>query len=96
MGANEPVIDSEIERVLMICHEYWSTEPVPVPDRVICYKWISRPYEARFGAKLTRAAFDRVARSGFLEKADTSRGGHRRYYRVTKPTELAHIVAASA
>jgi hypothetical protein len=94
MRTNEPALNSEVAHVLMACHEYWSTEPVAVHDRVICYKWVRRPYEARFGMKLTRAAFDRAARSGFLEKADTARGGRRRYYRIADPAGLDRLLAS--
>ena len=86
--------DLETRRVLTVCYEYWSTEPLPVSDRVVCFKWVTRPYEARFGVKLTRAAFHRAARSGFLEKADTSRGGDRRYYRFVDPEHVRKLVTS--
>ncbi len=84
-------LDIETRRVLWACYEYWATEPLPVDERVICFKWVKRRFESRFGTKLTRREFDRAAKSGLLAKADTSRGGDRRYYRLVDPEQLRQV-----
>jgi len=47
---NEILHDPELQRILMACLDYWSTEPVPPAERFICYKWVVRRHQARFGA----------------------------------------------
>lgn len=84
-------LDVETLRVLCACYEYWATEPLPIEDRVICFRWIKRGFESRFGVELTRREFDLAAKSGLLVKADTSRGGNRRYYRLVDPDQLRQL-----
>ena len=84
--------DPRLQRALQASYEYWSGEDQPVEQRLICFRWIKNRCRARFGMALTRAQFDRLWRLGLLEKADTSRGGDRRYYRLCDPEAIRCLV----
>jgi len=45
-----------------------------------------------FGGSFHQARLVELERLGFLAKDDTSRGGDRRYYRLTDPVRLVEIL----
>jgi hypothetical protein len=92
MIANEGLIDSEIQRVLWACLTYWNAEPNPVDQRAVCYSWVVRCFEDRFGGTFHQSRLQHLARLGLLTKDDTSRGGNRRYYRINDPAQLAEFL----
>jgi hypothetical protein len=57
-------LDDEGHNVLSACLQYWSSEPLPEIERVVCYSWVRRLYRDTFGVDLKRAAFDRVGKLG--------------------------------
>lgn len=72
----------EAQQAYSVCLDYSDSEQLPLADRAVCFKWINRAYKDKFGAALPRARFEELVRLGLLTRLDTSRGGHRRYYRV--------------
>lgn len=83
----------ELRRILWTCLQYWNGEPLPPEDRAICYEWVNRVYSARFGETFSPQRLRVLARLGALTADDTSRGGKRRYYKLTNPTALAEMLA---
>ena len=86
------MIDTELQRVLWACLTYWNTEPNPLDERAICYSWVARCYQNKFGGTFHQSRLQHLARLGFLTKDDTSRGGNRRYYRINDSTQLANFL----
>ncbi len=86
--------DPELQRVLWACYSYWQREPLPPENRSICYSWVVGPFTARFGAGFHQSRLERLARLGFLEKDDTSRGGARRYYKLSDPARVVALLKA--
>lgn len=82
----------ELQRILWACLQYWNGEPLPPEDRAICYKWVNRVYSARFGVTFPQQRLGTLARLGVLTADDTSRGGNRRYYKLTNPSALAEML----
>jgi hypothetical protein len=88
--SNAILNDSELQRILMACLDYWNTEPV---ERFVCFKWVLRRYQARFGGTFHQSRLGELERLGVLAKdGDTSRGGDRRYYRIIDPAGLAELL----
>ncbi|HXG08677.1 MAG TPA: hypothetical protein VNK04_02715 [Gemmataceae bacterium] len=85
MNVAEIERNPELQRVLLACYEYWKTEPLPPEQRVICFKWVSGKYREMFNREFHPAKLSQLAKLGFLKKDDTSRGGHRRYYKIVDP-----------
>lgn len=75
----------ELQQVLWACYKYWQGESLPTHERVICYSWVIKLYEERFGAKFHQSRLRRLTELGFLKEDDTSRGGRRRYYKIIDP-----------
>ncbi len=73
--------DRELQRILWACYKYWQIQSSSA-ERAICYNWVLRPYEERFGAKFHQSRLRRLKALGFLEQEEISRAGHRRYYRI--------------
>ena len=71
-------------RVLAACLYYAETEPLPESERVICYSWINRVHTRRHNAVAPRKAFNALIKAGWLKKADSARGGSRRYYTLAQ------------
>ena len=92
MRANEIENDLELQRVLWACHKYWQSESLPPHERAICYSWVLRLYEDRFATKFHQSRLRRLTKLGFLEQDDTSRGGHRRYYKITDPNRVDNLL----
>ena len=92
MNAQTIMLDPELQRVLWACYEYWKTEPLPPEDRLICYKWVATLYTRHFGRGFHQSCLRRLAELGFLAQEDTSRGGHRRYYRLVDPSRVAQLL----
>jgi hypothetical protein len=81
--------NTELQQVLWACYKYWQSEESSPPDeRVVCYKWVLRVYEDRFGSKFHQSKLRRLVTLGFLERDDTSRREHRRYYKVIDPDRV--------
>jgi len=89
---NEALIDSELQRVLWACLTYSNTEQIPIDERAVCYSWVARRYEDRFGGTFHPSRLQHLARLGLLTKDDTSRGGNRRYYRISNPERLGELL----
>ncbi len=77
--------DSELQRVLLACYEYWQNEPLPTNDRFVCYSWVIGIYQRMFGGWFHQAKLYQLTKLGFLKQDDTSRSGHRRYYKIVNP-----------
>ena len=86
-------IAPESRQILWACLKYWETEPLAPEERSVCYSWVERLYRNRFGQTFHQSKLDQLAQSGFLEKADTSRGGNRRYYRIPDANRLRTLLA---
>ena len=84
--------DLELRRIAWACLTYWNSEPNPVDERVICYSWIVRCYEARFGKTFDHSRLRRLAHLGLLTKDHASRCGTRRYYRINAPAKLTEFL----
>lgn len=84
--------DTELQRILWACFDYWSRESSPPDQRGICYSWVTGPYEDRFAATFHQSRLRELARLGFLISDDTSRGGNRRYYRLNQPERIAEML----
>ena len=90
--SKEALNDPELQRILLACLDYWNTEQVPVNERAICFSWVARRYKARFGGTFRQSSLQELARLGVLAKdGDTSSGGHRRYYRIIDPAQMAEF-----
>lgn len=92
MRVDELEKDSELQQVLWACYEYGQGEKPRPLERVICYSWVVRIYEDRFGTKFHHSKLRRLAKLGFLKKDDTSRGGRRRYYKMVEPGHVADLL----
>ncbi len=88
MRADEFEKDLELQQVLWACYEYWQGETLPPRERVICYSWVVRVYEDRFGTKFHHSKLRHLAKLGFLKEDSTSRGGQRRYYKIVEPDHV--------
>jgi hypothetical protein len=75
----------ELQRVLLACYEYWQGEPLPLEQRSVCYSWVSGTHRQMFGSEFHPAKLYQLTKLGFLKQDDTSRGGHRRYYKIADP-----------
>jgi len=93
MGANDIEVDLELQRILWACLQYWHGESLPPHDRIICYKWVLGTYENRFGTEFHQSGLRRLTKLGFLKQDDTSRGGHRRYYKIVDPDRVAGLLS---
>lgn len=84
--------DPELQRILLACLDYWNAETNTPDQRSICYKWVARRYTTMFGGSFHQSRLAELERLGFLAKdGDTSRGGNRRYYRLTHPASLVKL-----
>jgi hypothetical protein len=78
--------DLQLQQIALACLDYWNKEICAPDQRSICYSWVARRYAAMFGGSFHQSQLARLERLGFLAKdGDTSRGGDRRYYRITNP-----------
>lgn len=84
--------DPELQRILLACLDYATTETCAPVEQIICYKWVARRYQARFGGTFHQSRLSDLEQLGVLTKDDTSRGGHRRYYRINDPLALAELL----
>lgn len=82
---NELLSNPELQRVALACLDYGSP--------VVCFSWVARRYAARFGGTFHQARLAELERLRILAKdGDTSRGGHRRYWRIVDPVGLAELL----
>jgi DNA-binding XRE family transcriptional regulator len=84
--------DLELRRIVWACLTYWNSEQNPIDERVICYSWVVRCYEARFGRTFNHSRLRRLAHLGLLTKDNASRCGTRRYYRISAPAKLSEFL----
>lgn len=92
MQTDEIENNPELQQVLWACYQYWRTEAAPPHERVICYKWVLGPYKNRFGKRFHNLKLHRLSELGFLEKEETARTGHRRYYRLADPEKISNLL----
>ena len=93
MGANEIQEDLELQRILWACYKYWQGESLRPDERSICYKWVLGTYENRFRTKFHQSRLRRLAELRFLKQDDTSRAGHRRYYKIIDPNRVSELLS---
>jgi DNA-binding XRE family transcriptional regulator len=86
------VKDLELRGIAWACLTYLNSKPNPVDKRVICYSWVVRCYEARFGRTFNPSKLRRLEHLGLLAKDKASRSGMRRYYRISDPAKLAEFL----
>ena len=65
---------------------------MPKENRSICYTWVTGPYQERFNKLFHQSKLHQLAKLGFLEPEDTSRGGNRRYYKLVKPEKINKLL----
>ena len=92
MKADEIENEPELQQVLWACYKYWQNESLPAHERVVCYSWIVGLYNERFGAKFHPSKLHHLTKLGFLKEDDTSRSGHRRYYKITNPDQVNELL----
>ena len=75
----------ELQKVAQACLDYGNP--------VVCFSWVARRYRTRFGCTFHQSRLAELERLGVLRKdGDTSRGGHRRYWRILDPAGLAELL----
>ena len=83
------VIDLGLQRVLWACYEYWQGEKeLPTTERVICFSWVVKLHEKKFGTRFHQSKLQQLEKLGYLNRDDTARGGNRRYYTIVDPGEV--------
>jgi hypothetical protein len=92
MTLTELEVARELQRILWACLAYWNTETLAPEERLVCYSWVVRPHLERFRETFHQSKLEELARLGFLEKADTSRGGNRRYYRIPEADRVRWLL----
>jgi hypothetical protein len=92
MALTEVEVAPELQRILWACLAYWDTEILVSEERLVCYSWVVRPYLERFRETFHQSKLEELARLGLLEKADTSRGGNRRYYRIPEADRVRGLL----
>ena len=92
MKADEIEIKPELQQVLWACYKYWQDESLPNNERVICYNWIVGLYSEKFGVKFHPSSLRHLTKLGFLKEDDTSRGGHRHYYKIVNPNRVDELL----
>ncbi|HXF85377.1 MAG TPA: hypothetical protein VNK49_08310 [Anaerolineales bacterium] len=92
MEVNRIENDPELQKVLWACYEYWQREILPPENRAICYSWVVRLYQDRFGARFHQSKLRHLAKLGFLQEDDTARDRQRRYYKLKEPDRLAELL----
>lgn len=87
-------VNPELQKVLWACYDYWRRMSIPEQERAVCYKWIRRSYQDRFGQRFHWSRLSKLADLGLLERdAETSRGGHRRYYKIPNPSLVYQLLS---
>lgn len=92
MRVDEIESNVELQQVLWACYKYWQSESLPPHERVICYSWVVKLYEGKFGTNFHQSKLRRLSRLGFLQPSDVSRGGNRRYYKIVDPDKVARLL----
>jgi len=92
MTTGDMEIDRELQHVLWACYEYSQREPFPPEPRSVCYTWVRRAYEKRFGCRFHQSKLSRLAKLGFLELEETARAGHRRYYQLVDANQVRGLL----
>lgn len=86
--------DTELQRVLWACSDYWRRGTSPPDQRMICHYWVIDPYGDRFGGTFHQGCLRRLANLGFLRQLHTVRGGGRRYYALVNPERIVELLTA--
>jgi hypothetical protein len=76
--------------VFWACYAYWLTEPTSLEERSVCFSWVEGKYRERFGGTFHQSMLATLTKLGFLAPDDTSRGGKRRYCRLSDPATSAN------
>lgn len=84
--------NTELQRILWACYEYWRKETLAPHERSICYTWVVKVYEEKFGTKFHHATLRHLVKLGFLQPDETSQSGRRRYYRIKNPTQIGSLL----
>lgn len=92
MTTNGMAIGEDLQRILWACLAYWSNEPLAFDERVICYSWVARLHQNKFGVSFAPSKLRYLGELGLLAQVDTSRGGDRRYWRINDPQLVAKIL----
>jgi hypothetical protein len=82
----------ELKNILSACYDYCMKGDLSHETRVICYSWIIKQYEAKFGTGFHQSRLKDLVALGFLRQEDTSRRGNRRYYALVNPTQIATLL----
>ncbi len=84
-----------IQQVLRACHDYWAAEVCEPCERTVCYAWVESRCRHLFGATVHPSVLERLVEQGHLERVGDSRGGRRRYYRLTNPERTAAVLGVA-
>jgi len=84
--------DTELQRILWATFAYWKEKDTPPTERLVCYSWILRKYKQRFKTEFHHSRLSQLEKLGFLEKSETSRAGHRRYYKIVNPERVTPLL----
>ncbi len=84
--------DVELQRVLCACFWYWESQQLAAEQRVVCYSWVRKVHQARFGVGFHQSKLRKLAALGFLARDETTRRGSRRYYRIVGPDRVAALL----
>jgi len=89
----DAAIEQELRQVLWACFEYWKNEVGASPqEQLICYSWVRDLYLERFGADFHQSKLGALEALGLLAKQESSRGGHRAYYRLVNPSQAHELL----
>ena len=71
-------LDEELKNILWACARAKSEK------NEICYRWVNLKYQERFNKTFHQSVLKKLEKMGYLQAADSVRGGGRRYYKVLK------------
>jgi hypothetical protein len=86
--------DIALQRVLWAAFNYWNNEELPAGERAICYNWVLGPHKERFHTTFHHSRLLQLEKLGLLQKAELSRGGGRRYYRIIDAKRIESLLRA--
>jgi hypothetical protein len=93
MGEQVMKSDLQLQQVLWACYDAWRGESVPEPERTVCYSGVVILHLNRFGHMFHHTLMTRLANFGFLVPGDTSRRGHRRFYKLADPVRARELLS---
>jgi hypothetical protein len=83
-------MSTELRQILWAWHTYLQT--VSRGNGALCYSWVVKTFEGRFGCRFHQSQLARLVEQGFLETEDNARGGSRRYYTMVNPDQVADLL----